>query len=106
MAGSRDIRKQFMASENPIQIAILAPTLAVRVGLRTLLEASESIRIVAEIADPANLEDAWLDVDALVIQGKETIDRVKPVLNDERRIGLLWISDDLQGDLFQKFSLF
>jgi len=86
-----------MREDNFIQIAILAPTLAVRVGLRTLLGASESIRIVMESADPAGLENIWWDVDLVIIQGQESIDRIEPLLNSETLVGLLWISDDLQA---------
>ncbi|MFC1997224.1 LuxR C-terminal-related transcriptional regulator [Chloroflexota bacterium] len=86
-----------MTDNLPIQVAILAPTLAVRVGLRTLLGASESIRIVAEAADPAGLEGVWWDMDVVVIQGQESLDGIEPRLNPETQLGLLWISDDLQA---------
>ena len=51
-----------MTENTPIQIAILAPTLAVRVGLRTLLGVSDSVQIVAEMAEPAALQDVEWDV--------------------------------------------
>ena len=84
-----------MADSNPIQIAILAPTLAARVGLRTLLGASDSIQIAEEGSDPAGLEDSWWDVDVIIVQGP--IEALEPHLNSERQVGLLWISDDLQA---------
>lgn len=86
-----------MAEENFIQVAILAPNLAVRVGLRTLLGVSESIQIVVETADPADLEDAWWDLDVVILQGQESLDGVEPLLRSETQPGFLWISDDLQA---------
>jgi DNA-binding NarL/FixJ family response regulator len=86
-----------MVDDTPIQIAILAPTLAVRVGLGTLLGASESIRILAGASDPTGLEDAWWDVDVLILQGQESIESIEPRLNPETQLGLLWINDDLQA---------
>jgi DNA-binding NarL/FixJ family response regulator len=76
----------------PIQIAILAPTLAVRVGLRTLLEVSEALRIVAETADPADLLDT--EVDVLILQGQESLEGLAALCNAEAKPGLLWISDN------------
>ena len=86
-----------MAETNLIQIAILAPTLAVRVGLRTLLGASGSIRIVAETADPAALQDTEWDVDVLILQGQESLEDLEFLWNSETKLGLLWISDDPQA---------
>ena len=86
-----------MAETNLIQIAILAPTLAVRVGLRTLLGASGSIRIVAETADPAALQDTEWDVDVLILQGQESLEDLESLWNSETKLGLLWISDDPQA---------
>lgn len=86
-----------MANNDPIQIAILAPTLAVRVGLRTLLGTSESIQVVAEIPDPAGLKDVRWDVDVVIVQGQGAIEGLEPILNAETQLGLLWISDDLQA---------
>ena len=87
----------FMVVNLPIQVAILAPTLAVRVGLRTLLGASESIAIVAEAADPAGLDGVWWDIDVVVTQGKESLDGIEPRLKPDTQLGLLWISDDIQA---------
>ncbi len=86
-----------MTEDNPIQVAILAPTLAARVGLRTLLRASASIQIAAEAADPAGLQDAWWEMDLVVVQGEESLEGLAPLLNSETKLGLLWISDDLQA---------
>ena len=83
--------------DNLIQVAIFARTLAVRVGLRTLLGASQSIQIVAEAADPAGLEDAWWDIDVVILQGQESLDGIEPLLSSETQLGLLWINDDLKA---------
>ncbi len=69
-----------MMEGNLIQVGIFARTLAVRVGLRTLLGASQSIQIVAEAADPTGLEDAWWDIDIVILQGQESLDSVKSLL--------------------------
>ncbi len=86
-----------MRENTPIQVAILAPTLAVRVGLRTLLGASDSLQIVAEMADPAALQNAEWAVDVLILQGQESLEELAPLLNSETKSGLLWISDNLQA---------
>ena len=86
-----------MTEDFPIQVAVLAPTLAARVGLRTLLGASASIQIVAEVADPAELQDAWWEVDLVVVQGEESLEGLAPLFNSEAQLGLLWISDDIQA---------
>lgn len=83
--------------DNLIQVAIFARTLAVRVGFRTLLGASQSIQIVAEAADPAGLEDAWWDIDVVLLQGQESLDGIEPLLSSETQLGLLWINDDLKA---------
>lgn len=86
-----------MAGINPIQIAILAPNLAVRVGLRTLLGVNDSVQIVAETANPATLQGTDWEVDVLILQGQESLEELEPFLNSETKPGLLWISDDLQA---------
>jgi len=87
-----------MTEENLIQAAILAPTLAVRVGLRTLLDVNQSIRILAETANPTELEDVWRDLDVLVLQGQESLEGLEALLrSSETQPGFLWISDDLQA---------
>jgi len=86
-----------MIEDNLIQVAIFARTLAVRVGLRTLLGASQSIQIVAEAADPAGLEDAWWDMDIVILQGQESLEGIEPLLSSETQLGLLWINDDLKA---------
>ena len=69
-----------MIENTHIQIAILAPTLAVRVGLRTLLGVSDSVQIVTEIADPTALADMDFDVLATVKACKKA--RLRGVMMD------------------------
>ena len=83
-----------MREDNPIRIAILAPTLAVRVGLRTLLGISDSLQIVAETADQATLQDIGWELDVLILQGQESLEELVPLWNSEAKLGLLWISDE------------
>ena len=82
---------------HPIQVAILAPTLAARIGLRTLLGISDSVHIVAEAADPANLQERWWELDVVVLQGQESLEGLEALLNSETKPSLLWISDDLRA---------
>lgn len=49
-----------------IRVVILAPTLAVRAGLRTLLTADEHIEVVAEASDLSELEALPPETDILV----------------------------------------
>ena len=83
-----------MTKSTPIQIAILAPTLAVRVGLRTLLGAGDALQIVAETTDPAALRDTEWEVDVLILQGQESLEGLEPLWNSDTNLGLLWISDE------------
>jgi DNA-binding NarL/FixJ family response regulator len=79
-----------------IRVAILAPSLAVRVGLRTLFSADEAIDIIAEAAEVADLEDDIL-VDVIVIQGDFGFAGAEFFPGAESQPALLWIGDDLQA---------
>jgi DNA-binding NarL/FixJ family response regulator len=63
--------------------------------LRTLLEASEALRIVAETADPADLLDT--EVDVLILQGQESLEGLAALWKAETKPALLWISDSPQA---------
>ena len=52
-----------------IRLAILAPTPALRSGLRTLLAADERIQVLAEAAAPAALDDLGA-LDVLLVAGE------------------------------------
>ena len=87
-----------MTETTPIQIAILAPTLAGRVGLRTLLGVSNAIQIVIETADPVTLQNyEWDNVDVLILQGYESLEELATLWKSEEQPALLWISDDPQA---------
>lgn len=63
-----------MMSDQTIQVAILSPTVAVRVGLRALLEV-EGIDVVAELAEFSSLWDLEKDLDILImVPGSETME--------------------------------
>jgi DNA-binding NarL/FixJ family response regulator len=79
--------------KKPIQTAILAPTLAARIGLRTLLAGSESIQIRVETANPDELAYVWSELDIVVIQDQEILADLETLLNADSKPGLLWISD-------------
>jgi DNA-binding NarL/FixJ family response regulator len=55
--------------EKMIRLAILAPTPALRSGLRTLLAADERIQVLAEAAAPADLDDLGA-LDVLLVAGE------------------------------------
>ncbi len=55
-----------MNPTDPIRVAIIAPTLAVRVGLQALLEAVDQIEVVAVEAELASLTNLPPEVDILL----------------------------------------
>ena len=62
-------------NEETIRVAILSPTLAVRVGLRALIETDNDIEVVAEAIDLAALWSPTQEVDVVVIaSGAESVD--------------------------------
>lgn len=64
-----------MMSDQAIQVAILSPTLAVRVGLRALLEVESGIDVVAESAEISSLWNLDRELDILVmVPGSESLD--------------------------------
>ena len=79
-----------------IQVIILAPTLAERVGLRTLIEVDE-VEVIAEAARILDIEDDLPDADVLFLQGDSILDRTESIRKLEPQLALLWISDDLQA---------
>jgi len=58
-----------------IRIFIIAPALAVRVGLRSLLEADPSIQVIGESGSPAEVEETVSEADVLIWSPAITIDR-------------------------------
>jgi DNA-binding NarL/FixJ family response regulator len=83
--------------DNQVQIAILAPIMAVRVGLRSMLGGNEGIEVVAEAADYDALSDYLPDVDVLILTGDLDLEDWQLDPDLESQIGLLWMTDDLQA---------
>ena len=83
--------------ENQIQIAILAPMMAVRVGLSAMLGGNEGIEVVAEAADYDALSEYLPDADILLFSGDFALEdwRLDPDLKSQ--LGLLWMTDDPQA---------
>jgi DNA-binding NarL/FixJ family response regulator len=77
---------------DPIQIAILAPTLAVRVGLRTLLSASDLIEVCAEAANFDEIELEWDQVDVVVFQGDQILEGWQPTASGESHLTILGVT--------------
>lgn len=84
-------------ADEVIRVAILAPMLAVRVGLRTLLSADEMVDVIVEGIDFASLETDLNRVDVIVIQGEIQLDLWRPSNEIENQIALLWLTDDPQA---------
>jgi len=82
--------------EDRIRVAILGPTLAVRVGLRTILSTDESVDVVADGTDLATLEIELDRLDAIVLQGEVPIDKWHLTGDIKSQVTILWVSDDPQ----------
>ncbi len=83
---------------DPIRVAILAPTLAVRVGLQALLEAADLIDVLAVEVEVAALMNFPPDVDILIAtSGAGSNEEWRACLQgDEPQFSILMISDDPQ----------
>lgn len=84
-------------NEETIRVAILSPTLAVRVGLRALIETDNDIEVVAEAIDLAALWSPTQEVDVVVIaSGAESVDTWGGSLSGSSLdIPILLLSDNL-----------
>jgi DNA-binding NarL/FixJ family response regulator len=80
-----------------IRVAILAPLLAIRVGLRTLLSSDAMVEVVAEGLDFASLESYLEGLDVIVLQGKVPIDSWVPRNDIKNQLAFLWVTDDPQA---------
>lgn len=80
-----------------VRIAILAPTLAVRIGLRTLLGEVETIEVIAEASDFPGLVESLDGVDTIVLQGEVPIGEWDPSLDRGSQLAFLWITDNPQA---------
>jgi DNA-binding NarL/FixJ family response regulator len=73
-----------------IRVALAAPALAVRAGLRLLLEASEGLEVVAEAASLAELEPALPEIDVMVLASARSLGE----LRGESPPAVLLLSDE------------
>jgi DNA-binding NarL/FixJ family response regulator len=87
-----------MMVDHRIRVVILMPTLAVRVGLRALLESDESIDVIADAVSVDALPDIFQDVDVVVAApgAATTLHWDEPLAEGESRFSLLLIADDPQ----------
>jgi DNA-binding NarL/FixJ family response regulator len=86
-----------------IRVIILAPTLAVRVGLRTLLSEDPSISIIAEAASFEDLEDDYIEADIVVLQGDILIEDFQMRPDIASQPAFLFMTDDPKAvDLFRE----
>jgi DNA-binding NarL/FixJ family response regulator len=83
--------------EGRIKVAILAPTLAVRIGIRTLFSGDESIEVVSEAATIEALRNFLDDADVLVFQGSLQVVDWQFKKGIEARLACLWMTDDAQA---------
>jgi DNA-binding NarL/FixJ family response regulator len=83
--------------EELVRVAILAPTLAVRVGLRTLLNASDLIEVVAEIPDPQEDVNGFENADVVILQDDSPSEVWQSLTKGESQLALLWLVDDPQA---------
>ncbi|MBC8508169.1 MAG: response regulator transcription factor [Anaerolineales bacterium] len=87
-----------MIKDDPIRVAIIAPTLAVRVGLQALLEAVDQIEVVAVEAELAALLNLPPEVDILLAtSGAGSNEEWGACLQtDEPRFALLMIAEEVE----------
>jgi two-component system, NarL family, response regulator YdfI len=73
-------------------VAVVAPALAVRAGLRLLLNASASVEVIAEAATLADLQPLPEETDVLVLaEGAYTQPDVSDLRRDRPGIGVLFL---------------
>ena len=83
--------------DDQVRIAIVAPMMAVRVGLRSMLGVNEGIDVVAEAADFRTLSDYLIDADVFIFTGDNVSDNWQLELELESQLALLWMTDDPQA---------
>lgn len=82
-----------------IRIALVAPVLAMRAGLRALLESGEEVAVIAEANAIGDLDPLPADTDILVL-ASETLsssDLARTVTGEESDFALLLVTDDKQA---------
>lgn len=82
------------AGQEQITVGLVAPALALRVGLRTLLAGAEGIEILFEVASLIELASIRKDVDVLVIlSGMDSIDKVQAAIDEHPASRFLLLAD-------------
>jgi DNA-binding NarL/FixJ family response regulator len=84
-------------SDDRIRVLIIAPMLAVRIGLQTLLSAAETVELVGEAVDFSSLDMGLLGVDVIVLQGNIPQDSFPFLREMDFQTAVLWVSDDPQA---------
>lgn len=77
-----------------IRVAIVAPTLAGRIGLQTMLQSETAIEVVAEAARIEALYDELDQADLLLLLGVDKKEILRLPEGVEEQLALLWMSDD------------
>lgn len=92
--------------EELVRVAIIAPTLAVRIGLRTLLNTSDLIQVIAELPDPQEGVDGFENADIIVIHDDSLSDYWQSLTNRKLQLAILWVNDDPQAvQILRQLSL-
>lgn len=86
-----------MTETHSIQVAILAPNLAIRVGLRTLISASEDIQVSAEAVQIEELAAIRTEIDVILLQGEAYLEGLAALVKGEPQLTILWVNDDPQA---------
>jgi DNA-binding NarL/FixJ family response regulator len=79
-----------------IDVAVVAPALALRAGLHALLSDMEGIEVVAEAAALAELDPFPPGVDILILAGGESAGEETGLVMNTDEVAILWLADELQ----------
>jgi DNA-binding NarL/FixJ family response regulator len=100
MSLDRDIPEQVQvkpaASPEAIDVAVVAPALALRAGLHALLSGMEGIEVVAEAAALAELDPFPPGVDLLILAGGEGGGEEAELVMNTDEVAILWLAADVQ----------
>jgi len=89
-----------------IRAAILAPILAMRVGLRTLIDEDDGVEVDVEASNFGDLREDLNRVDILLIQGDFSAEDIKPTQNLGSQLAYIWMTDDPQAaDVLRSLSI-
>ena len=79
----------------PIRIVIIAPTPALRAGLRALLDAPD-LEVVDEAAAPSQALLDTAQVDVVLLGEAGLLSELRYMLSDDAQLAILLLSDDQQ----------